>query len=222
MGTQTVSSAPPLTSTLSPSGNDSLSKSPAISPPVVVTTPPGYIEVDEVDPEPYVTPDPYKLPYRDHGNWTTGEPDRIPRIPQFTKSYFLRSNSTAVRVNVTKGPLVIDLTFRPQWTDPDHTGIGSTVDEEGNVTPGTSVNSFVYSTAVVTVYSEGSRAIVEQDGYGKEFSVDTEKKITLYHEGSYVITLTGNFIDVNMAIITGSALEPVTTGPTSENNDWNE
>jgi hypothetical protein len=220
--TQLVSPAPTAIDTPSSSGTVLPGKSPATPPIVVVTTPPGYIEVDQVDPGPYVTPDPYKLPYRDHGTWSTGEPDRATRIPQFTKSYVLRTDPTAIRVNVTEAPLVIDLTFRPRWADPDHTGTGSTANEDGSVTTGTSVNSFVYSTAVVTVYSENSHAIVEQDGYGKEFSVDLEKKITLYQEGSYIITLTGDFMDVNMAIITGSALTPVIAAPTSGTNDWEE
>lgn len=183
--------------------------------------------VDEVSPHPYVTPDPYRLPYRDHGNWTTGEPVRVLKNPEFSKKYVLRSNSTAVRVNVSQAPLVIDLTFNPQWTSPDHTGIGGGVAEDGSVSTGTSVNSFVYSKAVVTVHHEGSSAVVEQDGFGDGFSTALEKKITIYREGTYVILLTGDFMDISMAITTGAGAEkplasPVSAGsiPDPEEEGW--
>ncbi len=188
-----------------------------------VTPPPApTLSVHEVSPDPYVTQDPYRLPYRDHGNWSTGEPVRAKKYPRFTKSYVLRSNSTAVRVNVTEAPLVIDLTFSPQFTNPDHTGIGGGTNEDGSVRSGTSTNSFVYSTAVVTVHNEGSRSIVEQGGFGQGFNMDLEQKITIYREGKYVVTLTGNLIDVKMAITTGAGADkpPVSqaanSGPSQE------
>ncbi|MDP3564310.1 MAG: hypothetical protein Q8R70_07440 [Methanoregula sp.] len=180
--------------TSAPSLNPSSHGSLPVATPVGVPAPILTVSVNEVSPEPYITTDPYRLPYRDHGNWSTGEPIRVPKIPQFTKSYVLRSNSTAVRVNVTQAPLVIDLTFNPQWENPDHSRISGS-------------SSFVYSTALVTVHPEGSQAIVEQNGYGKEYSTDKEKKITLYRVGTYIITLSGDFINVNLAITTGSAEE---------------
>jgi len=147
------------------------------------------LAVDVVSPDPYVTTDPYRLPYRDHGNWSTVDAVRIKKIPQYSKSFVLRSNATAVRVNAPKAPLVIDLTFSPQWDNPDQTSGAS--------------GSFVYSKALVTVHMENSTAIVEQEGYGSGYSTDKEKKITLYREGIFVITLSGDFIDVKMEITTG-------------------
>jgi len=217
-GTQVVSSESSLTETLSTPGNDPSRSSPEVALPAETSTPIGHIKVEEVDPNPYITPDPYRLPYRSHGNWTTGEPIRVSRIPQFTKNIVLRSNSTAFQLNVTEGPLVIDLTYKPVFSDPDRTSMGnvnSGDDENSEVV----TNSFVYSNAEVSVIDEISGKTVAKDGYNGVYSIDTDKKITIYSEGSYVIAISGNFIDVDMAIITGSA--PVgTTVPTSGSSDW--
>lgn len=246
---RTDSSVLPMTTAISPSIPDSSVPSPADTPPVVVTTPPYYLKVDPVDPGAYVTPDPYAIPYSYHGNWTTGEPDRVPRIPQFTKNVILRSNTTAFQVDVTKGPLVIDLTYQPEFSNPDNTGLGSTdqglpsscnfedagSDCSGNsgtsrsdssdnsVTSGgdsVSTNSFVFSGAEVKVFDKNAGGgPVAEEGYGGIYSSDLHKQITIYREGSFVITISGNFIDVNMAIITGSAQVPATPAPVSANND---
>jgi hypothetical protein len=236
---QSDSSVLPATTAIPPAVPVSSVQSPAVSPPVIVTTPSDYLRVDEVDPGPYVTPDPYRIPYRNHGNWTTGEPDRAPRISQFTKNVILRSNTTAFQVNVTKGPLVIDLTYHPLFTDPDNTGLGSTDQGLPNscnfedassdclVNSGTSggdsvsTNSFVFSHADVRVFDKNTGgAPVEEEGYGGVYSSDLHKQIIIYREGPYIITISGNYIDVTMAIITGSAQVPATTAPDSVSNDW--
>ena len=166
------------------------------------------ISVKEVNPDPYITPDPYRLAYRNLSNRYTDSNlvpnDLAPRIPQFTRNIVLRSNSTAFQVNVTKGPLIIDMKYSPLFANPDKTSLEGT-------------NSFVYSNAEVTVFSNGLP--VARDGYNGVYSIETEKKITIYSTGSYVITITGNFIDVTMAIITGSAPEPATPVPTV---NWEE
>ena len=226
----------------SSSGNIPITASITVSPHAVVTTPPDYIEVAGVDPRPYVTSDPYAIPYRDHGNWSNEEPARISRIPQFTKTVILRSNATAFQVNVTRGPLVIDLTYSPLFSNPDQTKQKSddsdSNDDSGSteniaITDGrdnfddswsrsgyisnsaVATNSFVSSNAEVSVLNEISNGTVAQEGYGGIYSTDLHKQITIYREGPYIITLTGNFIDVNIAITTGSAREVVTPAPTS-------
>jgi hypothetical protein len=156
--------------------------------------------VEEVSAIPYVTQNPYLLPYRDHGNWSTVEALRIEKIPQYSKSFVLRSNVTAVRVLVPQAPLVIDLTFNPCWSNPDQTTGAS--------------GSFVHSKALVTVHKENSSAILEQEGYGSEYSTDKEKRITLYREGTFIITLSGDFMDVKMEVTSGAGADkPLVTVP---------
>jgi hypothetical protein len=200
---------------------------------VAVSPAPVTIRLAEVDPGPYVTPDPYGIPYRDHGNWSTGEPDRIPRIPEFTKQIILRSNTTAFHLNVTRGPLVIDLTYHPRFSNPDQTTLdslvagdsetsGSTETSSDGRNYGVAMNSFVFSNAEISVIDEISGATVEKEGFGGIYSTDLEKRMTVYREGPFIITLKGDNIDVTMAIITGSAREVETPAPTPEMNDWAE
>jgi len=179
-----------------------------VSPSVTVTTPsPDSFEVDQVDPSPYITPDPYKIPYHKPSNWTlTVDPDSVLRIPQFTKNIVLISNATAFRLNVTKGPLYINLTFNPLFSSPDNTNAQGT-------------NSFVYSDAEVVVIDGSSGVVVTKDGYGGIYSSDAQKTITVYQEGPFIITLSGDFIEVNMAISTGSAqIVPQDTSSDSDND----
>jgi hypothetical protein len=209
-GSQTESSGSRLIPALSPTADIPVSAAPAVPSESGALPYRENFRVEEVDPIVYITPDPYRLPYREHGSWTTREPDRVPKIPQFTKKIILRSNSTAFRVNVTKGPLVIDLTYCPLHPNPDNTHAGSKKSEETGDTEdyGVSTNSFVFSNAEITVIDEiAGGAPVAKEGYNGIYSSDLYKQITVYREGSFVITLTGNFIDVDMAIITGSARE---------------
>lgn len=165
------------------------------------------LAVEVVSPDPYVTTDPYRLPYRDHGNWSTVDAVRVEKIPQYSKSFVLRSNATAVRVNAPEAPVVIDLTFNPKWDNPDQTKETS--------------GSFVHSKALVTVHPDNSSAVLEQDGYGCGYSTETKKKITLYREGTVVITLSGDFIDVTMKVTSGGGLGPVATPkPSGYYNDF--
>jgi len=69
------------------------------------------------------------------------------------------------------------------------------------------------------VYDTIANVTVEREGFNGVYSSESEKKITIYDDGSYVITLTGNFIDVKMAIITGTAPEPTTRITISEYNN---
>lgn len=180
-------------------------------------TPTGTFVVDEVSAYPYMTPDPYRLPYREMPNFSAQKPLRVTKIPQYEKSFVLRSNSTAVRFNATDVPIVIDMTFKPLWDNPDHTGgTRGESDDEGVQSTGVSVNSFVFPSAVISVYPEGSTAAVAREGFGKEYSADSEKSMTLYREGSYVITLYGEFIDIELDITMGEGKDkPVAASQTS-------
>jgi len=165
-------------------------------------SPAATLVVEEVSPDPYVTTDPYRFPYRDHGNWSTVEALRIEKIPQYSKSFVLRSNSTAVRVDAPEAPVVIDLVFSPLYDNPDQTTGAS--------------GSYIHSKALVTVHQENSSAIVEQDGFGCGYSTAKEKKITLYREGTFVIALSGDFMDVKMEVTSGAGADkpPVTVPDT--------
>lgn len=179
----------------------------AVVPEMTGSPAPAPAVISVINPAPYITPDPYRLPYRDHGNYSAIERVRVPKVPEFSGKYSLRSNTTAISVNVSQAPFIINLTFSPLWDSPDHTSSAPSKNGDGSVSGSGGINSFVFSRAVVAVYPEGSLVPVEREGYGNGYSVDTAKKITIYREGHYVITLTGDFMDVTVDVITGAAAE---------------
>lgn len=208
-----------------------------LTPTTVTPTPVPHFRVDEVDPYPYITSDPYRLPYRDFSNRAGNVSDKSGRIPQFSRTFVLRSNATALQVNVTNGPFIIDLVFSPLFDIPDQTGdTGSSYpsdDEEdteetsqgGDSSGGLSGSkSFVYSNAEILVINTHTNETVA-DGYGGIYSSDKTKILKIYKEGPYTITLTGNFIDVLIAITTSSQELPATPVPHSnayyaEEEEW--
>ncbi|NMB78077.1 MAG: hypothetical protein GYA23_03160 [Methanomicrobiales archaeon] len=181
----------------------------------VASQPDSTLQVDELSPKPYTTRDPYGLPYREHGNWSTREPARVARIPQFTKTVTLDGNTTVFRVNVTDGPLVVDLAFNPKFKNPDNTDAGNVCNDEDGVCEdeekryGVFVNSFTYSKAEVAVRDGRSNGTVAKEGYGGIYSTDLKKQITIYNEGPFIIILSGDKVEITMTITTGTAREQV-------------
>jgi len=146
---------------------------------------------------PELTPDPYSGPHSRQFN-TTIDPSRYVRSPEFKKTYVLRGNSTGLSVNATslKGPLWISFTVKPLYdclTNPDSC--------KGEVKKTISRPYFT-----LTVRDNQTRAIVAEDGYGREFSSQTENKtMKIFREGRYHLTLTGESVDVTLSITTGTA-----------------
>ncbi len=146
---------------------------------------------------PELTPDPYPGQHAARINITT-EPNRNMRGAEFRKTYVLRGNSTGLIVNATvlKGPLWISFDVRPLYDCLDNPescrgGLGKTINRP-------------YFT--LTVRDNRTRAIVAEDGYGREYSSQKDNRtIKIYGEGWYHLTLTGNSVDITLAIATGAA-----------------
>jgi len=235
-GSETGSTMPVSTETNIPSESISDNTMPTLTPTTVTPTPLPFFRVDEVDPYPYITPDPYRLPYRNFSNQTGNATDRSVKIPQFSRTIILRSNATAFWVNVTKGPFVIDLTFSPLFDIPDQTGdTGSSYpsddDEDSEESSGESSGklsgskSYVYSNAEILVINAYTNETTAAEGYGGIYSSDIEKTIKIYKESPYIVALKGNFIDVDIKITTSSpelpaTLAPDTNTPYMEEEDW--
>ena len=203
-----------------------------------VTPQPGSIEVDEVDPGPYVTPDLYRLPYRDLGNMTSGGPFRVTRIPQSAKHIVLRSNSTAFSLVAVQAPIVIDFIFSPNFDNPDQTGDTSRSYPPKGKNAGGEVDwantrilsgsyAFVYPNAEISVIDALTNETVAKEGYAGIYSSEKMKRVTLYRDGSYIVTLAGDYVTADMRISTGSApvkTTPVPPSPTmsggEDEEDW--
>jgi hypothetical protein len=73
--------------------------------------------------------------------------------------------------------------------------------------------SFVYTCAEAVVIDTASNGTVAQEGYGCTYGSTAKKTLKVYKEGSFIIVLSGQFMDVTMKITTGSA--PLKATPTS-------
>ena len=101
--------------------------------------------------------------------------------PIFQTSFSPGYSSEGIRVDVKKGPLLVNYQVSPRNIDPR------------------------ISFFVITIRNLQSNQIVAQDGYGEPFTSTPEKQIIIYGEGPYHVNLYGNQVDVNVAVYTGDA-----------------
>jgi hypothetical protein len=215
--------------------------------PVVEMTPAESEVVTEVTP--FLTPDPYPIL---HGTRINGTPQDSPldRSPEFEKSYTLGGNAVGLLVNVVEGPLYIVFVVTPNndcLKDPDSC--------RGNLAAASGTRPMM----TITVRDNQTQEIVAEDGYGGEYSSDTgqytftytvnanqadatsgqstpgPRYIAIYKEGEYQITIEGNYLSVDLKILTGasptkldigngdsSATTSTTQPATSSGNPWNQ
>lgn len=129
--------------------------------------------------------------------------------PIYHLKYSPQFNATAIKVNVTRGPLVINFKAIPKINDPR------------------------ISFAVITVRELPSKAIVAEeqiDNFPKPDDLSlkenskNEKQIEIFKEGFYHINIYGNQIDVEVKVFTGdsptikssASSETVLTQPSEE------
>ncbi|MGB7787899.1 hypothetical protein [Methanoregula sp.] len=213
--------------------------------PVVEMTPAKSEVVTEV--APFLTPDPYPII---HGTRINATPLDSPldRNSEFEKTYTLGGNAFGLLVNVAEGPLYIVYVVTPKYDcmkSPDSC--------RGNLAA--SVNR-PYMT--ITVRDNQTQEIVAEDGYGRKYSSDTgdyqisitstdpvtgvtttstttpgPRYIEIYKEGAYQVTIEGNYLDVDVKILTGASPSKLDIGngdssapnsqaETSSGNPWNQ
>ena len=187
--------------------------------PFVQMTPVKSEIVTEVSP--IVTPDPYPILHGTRIN-ETFEYRFIDRIPEFEKSYTFSGNATGLLVNVVEGPLYIVYTVNPQNDCMANPGSCRGDLEKPVQRP--------YLT--ITVRDNETQEIIAEDGYGGEYSSDTgdylisitshsedgestttqepgPRRIVIYREGTFHVTMEGNYLNIDLSIITGSSPDPL-------------
>jgi hypothetical protein len=167
---------------------------------------------------PYLTPDPYPIIHGLRIN-ETRQYSFLYRMPEYQKIYTMGGNANGLLVNVVEGPLYIVYLIEPQndcITDPE--------DCRGDMS-----KPVQRPYLTITVRDNQTKEIVAEDGYGGMYSSDighykvkveeikadgsTEtnefypgpRYIAIYKEGTYHITLDGNYLDVGLSIITGAS-----------------
>lgn len=162
---------------------------------------------------PIVTPDPYPVLHGTRINETL-QSSRLDRISEFEKTYVLRGNATGLLVNVVEGPLYIAFEVKPMFDC-----LASPTSCRGNME-----NPVQRPYMTITVRDNATHEIIAKDGYAREFSSDTgnyqinieseegsststpgPRYIIIYKEGTFHITLEGNYLDVNIRVATGAS-----------------
>jgi hypothetical protein len=170
------------------------------------------------DAPPILPSDPYPI---QHGTRINETPQNNPlnRVPDFTRTYAFDGNATGMIINVTKGPLVLSFVVTPKYDcmmDPESC--------KGSLAA--SVNR---PWMTITVRDNQTHEIVAEDGYGREFSSDNghyefiitsrnedgttstttttpgPRRIVIYKEGQFHVTLTGAYLDTTLSVATGAS-----------------
>jgi hypothetical protein len=151
---------------------------------------------------PDVTPDLYPVQHGTRINQTGLMPRYV--TPLVTRTYALGGAPVGLGVNVTNGPFLIYFTINPKvdcLSDPDSCRgtLGATVNRP-------------YCT--ITVTDNQTHNVVAKDGYAREFSSNrTDRSITIYGAGQYLITLEGNYLDITLSLASGDPTPVPTAAP---------
>jgi hypothetical protein len=174
--------------------------------------------VQEISPD--LTPDPYPIIHGTRLNQTIKDDPVYSGPYEFEKKYTFRGNATALRVNVAEGPLYLIYVVTPQ--------------NDCLVSPGSCKGDLMKPVnrpyLTITVRDNQTHNIIAEDGYAREYSSDIgnyeititsdrddsgktwtttttpgPRVIKVYREGTFDITLEGNFLDVDVKVKTGAS-----------------
>jgi hypothetical protein len=104
----------------------------------------------------------------------------------YDQTYELRYNSVAFLVDVVKPPFVIAYTTTPTTLDPYY------------------LNNPNYCFMIITVRDPETMSVITEEGYGRNYSTDTDKVITLYRSGTFHVTIFGNMVQVKVKVEAGA------------------
>ena len=154
---------------------------------------------------PDVTPDPYPVQHGTRVNSTVLTSRYV--TSTFTRTYTLGGAPVGLGVNVTKGPFLIYFTINPKYdclNDPDSCR-------------GTMLVPVNRPYCTITVTDNQTRRVVAQDGYAREFSSNkTDRSITIYGAGQYLITIEGNYLDITLSLASGDPTPVPTAKPAGQ------
>jgi hypothetical protein len=178
---------------------------------------------------PILTPDPYPILHGTRIN-ETHQYRFIDRVPEFEKTYTFRGNATGLLVNVAEGPLYVVYTVKPQndcLLDPDACR-GDMLKPVQR--PYLTITVMDNQTQQI-VAEDGYGREYSSDTGNYEFIISSEntldgltsssgsigtntvypgpRRIVVYKEGVFHVTIEGNYLDVDLSIITGSSPDPL-------------
>lgn len=195
--------------------NISLNESPAIDTNVSELVP-NRIEVSPLTPTPAPVPTswvkvsgtPYSKPFINPENRSSvakeygGDGRTKPHMIYSEKGITLNGQAVGRWLNITNGPFIIDYTVHLQ---------------KGNRRYGEENPNFHW--AVLTVRDPWGN-ILADNGYNRQYCNNTNNHITIYKTGDFHLTIEGNFVTMDIAVLTtdpgGIPVSPV---PTTDDED---
>jgi hypothetical protein len=193
-----IDPAPPVQTLSENSGNSSIQNRVSVShtPPTETIAAPASQDL-LIDALPDLPADPYPV---QHAAQINGTPltNHYVRNAEATRTFVLRGNSTGLIVNatnLTNGPLWISFDVKPLYD----------CLEDVESCRGKNAKTISRPYFTLTVRDNQTRAIVAEDGYGREYSSQKDNRtIKIYGAGIYHMTLTGNSVDVILSVSTGA------------------
>jgi hypothetical protein len=164
-------------------------------PPVVTATPLPTAPPVVVAADPILIDDPYKTLHATRIPETDDNRSVI-RTPVYEKSYILRGEAYGLVVNATKGPLIVTYDVTPVYD----------CLEKPDTCRGTIQTPVNRPYCTITVRDNESHAILAQDGYAREYSSQKSgRRIMIFRDGQFHITVEGNYLTVRISIVTGDS-----------------
>jgi hypothetical protein len=93
---------------------------------------------------------------------------------------FLGERAVGIRADIEKGPFIIEYSVDP--------------------TSATPAGCYL----AITVRDPDTLEVIAEGGYGRTYSVERSKQITIYNAGSYHITLVGSGLDLELTFLAGA------------------
>jgi hypothetical protein len=117
-------------------------------------------------------------------------------IEIYNKTARYNYTTDAFVYNLTAPPLLVAFTVDPDTITRTKTVTSQYGSHETETVTVTNIDNNAWFE--VTIRDQGTGAIVEQDGFARTYSTDTEKEMVVLTAGVYLVEITGNKVDVDL------------------------
>jgi hypothetical protein len=128
-------------------------------------------------------------------NYTLNE---TPYVAIYYDTIAFKQNRIAYTYELKRPPLIIEMCIKPNMITRTIWYESSVGDREGKTQKVTTISPAAWFE--VTVRDQATGTIVAQEGFAKDYSIDTGKKLTIRSDGTYLIEFSGNELSAEVQI----------------------
>jgi hypothetical protein len=128
-------------------------------------------------------------------NYTLNE---TPYVAIYYDTIAFKQNRIAYTYELKRPPLIIEMCIKPNMITRIIWYESSVGDREGKTQKVTTISPAAWFE--VTVRDQATGTIVAQEGFAKDYSIDTGKKLTIRSDGTYLIEFSGNELSAEVQI----------------------